>query len=614
MPTTRFAATPVTSATVQAAVTASAHGDTVIIPAGDWQFDTVVTNGGKNVIILGEGMGQPFQTPLTKISRSPSSNIQSLFHYTAANNAATAEIGMMELFGENFNKGKLWVDGVANFNYSGTYTPGVGYSGGVFSGGMRMHHIRFSSTMAGNTGVGQWHFVIQGWIIGVMDHCEIMEGMNRTNSAETSSCNHNGSPTGVDAQGDYAAMFPTDGSELAGTKDIMYFEDCIWHKVGAVIDSNAALGGGGMICHRHSISWGPLGGHGCRESGSDGHGTRLLEDYNNIEARGTDAGGLFSWFNNKQNYVGQEQRDGELVAYNNFITIVDRVLTHPFSNSRYFTAPAGLVTAVNMGHDRFHQGADGANPLDFNEKRSVFTDEQGRVHARDAGYTYTSPAADGDIVTAGVAVRKVSTGLADNSGDVYGHSDQSGLGVPIQNDIGEVASDHPIINLRITFTLPSGLLSVPANYFSGFILRDADVLRSQTHPGNMGFILSHPASTGNVISCGISGSAPMILSGIGQDVANTGRPGSNIHSMSLHMEIRKIRQYWCTPGYCQSIRAYNLNSNPLTFVSGLVDWSHPLDPVDGSKFKGTCKAWGNMMRIVPCTSIAVAELSPPLGS
>lgn len=606
---------------VQQTIEQCTHGDTVIIPPGNWTFNKTVDNkvphiGGtfKNIKILGAGpnFAGMIGPNVVRISQGGTITNRSLFAYTCnspASPTTTCEIGNMELYGEDSEDhvAKLNISGIANINESG----------GIYTGGCRVHHIRFSvdNSLPESVDVGGWHCIFTGWIMGVFDHCEIYENITRDGS-ENSGINHNGSPTGQGTEGDFACGFPTDGSDVTATKDMMYFEDNIYHHIGLSFDTNGNSGGGALYCQRHNICWGSLGGHGTRESGGEGQGTRHIETYNNIFARLTDltlnpiiSGSVQTI--GKQNFNSQEQRAGSMLCYNNFISIVDQNPSHVPANTKIIAGPSVYCSGANGGIDKFYLGPDASNPLDLNEQRSSFiTDGRGispeqlgyssaapqHTHTIDTGYSFTGP--EETVVNGVVTVSNpVTAGTSDPTlcGSIYGHSTgvQPVQATSVRPTDGKLIGNPNITNLSIQgWANVSNGGNCLANKFRGFVIRDASVKRDTNMPrSNFLLINTHPAVTdgsGTITSITVIG-------------ANDGLAAmSSILSLSTHYEIRRVRQYWNVCGSNQMLHQALVGSNPLTLTS-------PAAPASWTGMTETEKVWGNMR----CISSSINATQDP---
>jgi len=341
--------------------------------------------------------------------------------------------------------------------------------------------------------------------MGVEDHCKIDDPLN--NSAnETQIFNHEASPTGAGIKGDYAWNFPTDGSEAAAKKDLFYMEDNIFHHSGVVLDSQSGLGGGGMVCFRHNFTWGQVGGHGVRESGAEQFGRRLGEVYNNIFGRDYTASTAAS-----QTYLsfgGAGSRSGEHIAYNNVTILITSTSGPPH------TGPLGWATVSNCqqstipNYAAWGYGTDGMSPFDENQIADGGTDATGAwvtvpkagtatsTHYRDKNYTYTAASHPAGATLGIVNVTGTDDVTAGDDtkdsrfGDVFGHVNATS-GVTTNNnsltglDIQVVTG--PLVDVNATHA---------ADYWRGFVIRDAEVSRTQQKPRSWGLILSSTYNTG----------------------------------------------------------------------------------------------------------------------
>jgi hypothetical protein len=529
-------------------------GDTIQFPAGNYTWTepfSNVTSGGtpKQVKVLGAGGGCNDGPGLTKISGS---NVNNLIIYQCKNITTTAEIGHIELYGEYNCKLKI---------------EGVGVISGVNEdqGGIALHQINFSSDFSQSkwgTAIGGRHMGYHGWVFGVMWHCKISDCHQRVGS-QTMNIGHSQDPTGTGPDsGAYAFSFPTDGSGVTATKDMFYLEDNIFHHTGSQVDSGAQSGTGsalcpaGIYCARHNTEWGPFGTHGTRE-GSTFFGGRSMEHYNNIccYTNGytyTQAdGGTFTG-DTKNTYQGAEYRCGEVVAYNNFMSNVLLNGSGHFQKTKWGGGSNYAITCA--GDPIYGNGPDGLSPWDENVRDSPYTDQDGRVHQIDTGYTYK---------TVSGGIDSVST-----NGHVYGHA----TSVTTPN----------IVTVKCTILNGAGAIPTTVDYWRGFIIRNADTARDQVAP-------VYPFLY--IIGSSVDGTGVTTLNCL---ASNTGSGTSRaLDTAGSHFELRRVKTYFCVVGSGQitgGVRIVNNHPNPFTLSGGSPNprWAN-------QKQEG-CWCWGNMYR------------------
>jgi hypothetical protein len=596
---------------VRLALVSAATGDTVIIGDTDprtglksftWDDTLTVT---KNIKLLGEGMPGLGSTNTTQIVVGNNTAKNKLIYYTCdkLNLNTTAEVGNMELKGSSGDK--LQVDGVAILQDGG----GVGSceNSGNCKGGFRLHHVKFSVDYATNPSA-QHHFSTRGWIMGVEDHCEIDDPLS--NSAnETQIFNHEASPDGSGIKGDYAWNFPTDGSEGAGRKDLFYGEDNIFHHSGVVLDSQSGLGGGGMVCFRHTLTWGQMSGHGVRESGAEQFGRRLGEFYNNIFVRDYTAPTAAS-----QTYLsfgGAGGRSGEHVAYNNVTVLITNTSGAPNQAPLGWSTPSVCEQGTIPNYAAWGYGTDGMGPFDENQTADGGSDGTGAwvtvqkagsatsTHYRDVAYNYpvaSHPAGatlgvvnvtGTDDVTAGVDTKD------SRFGDVFGHANAAS------------PAPTPTVNNNIVNGVDIQVVTGPKvapqdtqvdDYWRGFVIRDAEVSRTQQKPRSWGLIMSsHYDANTHRTNLVLFPYNPCTNSPV--DL-----------SLSAHMELRKVKTYFGTFGAGQTNVLVHTSTNPYikTYVSGSPNprWTGQLAPGSWD--------WGNLYRL--CTSVSGQCMTPPAGT
>lgn len=522
MPTT-FTALSNSNTDVQSAIDGAVAGDTVVIPfgTGNVTWSAFVNVPGKNIKLLGAA-GTITTGTLLKISGA--AGLNTLIHYTCENTSGfTAEIGNLELFGDMGKK--LWIEGVTVLSQVGQ----------VYSKGITVHDIRLSPAC-------NHHMVVQGWVFGVMWHCEINEDLTLSGN-ETQIINHDKSPLSpVGTNGDYSFFeLPAGKSSPIDTLEQWVFEDNIWHHSGACTDTQSGFGGGGRILCRHNTHWGVLAGHGTRESGGAQLGQRTAEQYNNHFLRDLPT-------TPAEKFISQGPaglRDGEAIFINNFITVRSTGSFIGATSNWVGISAYGASTVPNFA--RFNYGADGLNVWDDNQKGDFTDPVGGKSHSVYATYSFDSPVSDPQLfstdgkshVVAGVETATPTTGAV--FGDVYG---------TVTGGTYTFGGNPTITGATISGTnLPSDL----AGYFDGFIIRNPSDLRTKQNPNCYTFILT---------SSGTPANATLVVA--------AGNPAGTAFPLDYTgvMELRKIRNYFHVPGIGQMTVQVQPNSDPMILVDG----------------------------------------------
>lgn len=445
---------------------------------------------------------------------------------------------------------------------------------------------------------GDLYEITGGWIVGVIDHCELENNMIRYGAARGRCNGTAGDPRQesigndlVGGFGDYAfwtgpitamGRSATNG-ELGAGWQTMVFENNLFH-FGAkgITDCSASRKGGAIITARHNTHMGSWAIHGDRESGSRQRGGRLVEAYNNHYCRPVD----YQWCNGgSSNPV--EPRCGELIAYNNFITAaVGQQNAGTNTRNSYLGGFTPSVVSYTFQHaaapspaenNFFWYAADGVNPWDLNERSNPLTDWYGFKHVPYAGYSNTVTS-DATYVTGGDSV---SAGI--DSESRYGH-----VYATITGGSQSPGSSTSTITANVSFTVPTGLTTVPANYFRGFCIRakgQRNILNNAT------YIRNSTASATVLPAAGTNTSVQVTFTVC--DCQLTTSNATFAYNPANVFELRFIRTYFGAQGTGSFTKE-------LTYA---IDQQNTATMKDGSPIvfqdtvSGGAWQWGNMKRI-----------------
>jgi hypothetical protein len=206
---------------VQASISASAHGDVVCLPNGTLTFNAPVGNEGKDILIIGAGIGS------TVINPGPGLGY---FFYNSVNNLSR---GNWRLSGLTMNQG-------AQGAYIGVALDGIN---AVPSGRARIDHIHFNGPAGFTPAIKHL-----GAVWGVVDHCQIDQygGLVTIHQMSMASDVYYGS--GI-------AQIPTG----FGTDTFVFYEDntVTMHNQGSTLFIWDSSAGGGRPVWRFNQFYGP---------------------------------------------------------------------------------------------------------------------------------------------------------------------------------------------------------------------------------------------------------------------------------------------------------------------------------------------------------------------
>ncbi len=572
---------------VQNAVDSANAGDTVVIPSGTFTWDKQLTiNKGFNIKIIGGSATSPTWATRPKIHMV--SGLTRFIVYTLSDSTPrkTAEIGYLDFEG-NMNGYHLELLGETSIQR--VAGPPVTYIGGI-----RIHHCSWSWLYTSVPGGNGW-FHAEGWMEGVMDHCEFNNpNLNNYHAKNAELNTHRTSPSGGGIAGDYTyrtSLLDDGRQELGGGLHAFYWEDCIIHHGSkAFTDTGGSTNDGGAIwCVRHSTMWGAIATHGTRETGSRQWGARLIESYNNHYVRSMPS--LQTNFDTGT----VESRNGEQIYYNNHATGQPGASGNALNN--YGGDCSNYLISYCQSDNFFWYGPDGVCPWDDNQKGKYTESTPGfppYTHEPYVGYTF-SKTGDGSIFGGKTTV-------------VNGIDTTTGLNGAYFSDVyGKVTGGTPntgrtqITGCTISGTnLPN---PIPINYFYGFVIRNPNLARSS----QVAFSVILRSTAGTVASPNVIN---LTLAGL-----NIGASGSSfvLNYDSSGMELRKIRQYFAGGGHgSMPIPLVQNPNNSILNLAILQDGTtHWQDVVSGGVWR-----WGNMVRsgANAFTPDQNANLNEPIGT